>query len=169
MSHTAIHIVTQSYKLSANTYMDHTMNLWLWRHWYLIIIPIVPLVMSPFYGVAWAYLAMIMLLMIYPTAMLIVYFTHALTFEARDSLYCQHLVITNDGIRQTFVADEQFEKVPHDVTYTLDHVKRLSVNRKLLVIDLNTPPCHHLSVPLEAITEDDIDTLKQYFGTKFAV
>ena len=167
MTATTLHICTDQFKLPASKYMHHVLSLWLSRHWWLAIVPFATLVLS-FSNIAWAYVSLIIVMMIYPTAMMMVYYNYALTRHARLALYRQRLVIGGDTIEQHFVADEQFEAVPAVQIYDTTDVKQLSINGKTLTIDMAKPRYHHLSVPIEAMSDDDVQSLKLYFGTKFA-
>lgn len=92
-------MTTEVYKMGAHSLATYIMKQWIKRNWWIIAIPpAICIALAIAVDIKFAFIALIMVFIMLPPAMITVYFYHALAPEARMTILPHRVTMTDDGL-----------------------------------------------------------------------
>lgn len=96
-------MTTESYKLGAHSLAAYIMKQWIRRNWWIIAIPpAICIVLAALVDIKFLFIALIMVFVMLPPAMITIYFYHALAPEARMTILSHRVEMNDDGLRISY-------------------------------------------------------------------
>lgn len=99
---------TQIFSTGAHQYMRAVSELWLGRWWWTLVLPVCAcFALAAAVNVAFTFVGFMLLFLIAPMVLMFLYFSHALTPEARMAILPHRVRVDASGIDVEFPADDE--------------------------------------------------------------
>lgn len=122
------------------------------RYWWLYALPLSILIILTFYNINFLYTILILCFIVYPMALIMVYFWYLLTGEIRWSILEKEMAISDSGIMLTF---EGFTK-----ELQWDEFSGFSTTGKYLLLKLKVRRFTYFVIPFDVFA--DKEQLRQF-------
>lgn len=153
---------TETFSCPTGQYMRTITGMWLWRWWWLLLIPLcVSGYMAITLDVAFAFAALMIIFIIYPTILMIVFFAYVTTPEALIATRSKTFSLDDNGITINFVEikidDEHSQTLPPRFI-SWDEVTRYELIGKGIRLFLTGSRYRFIEIPYPAIPDIDSTT-----------
>lgn len=122
------------------------------RYWWLYALPLTALIILTFYNINFLYTILILCFIVYPMALIMVYFWYLLTGEIRWSILEKEMAISDSGIMLTF---EGFTK-----ELQWDEFSGFSTTGKYLLLKFKVRRFTYFVIPFDVFA--DKEQLRQF-------
>ena len=132
-----------------DTYSRRLALIWLGRNWWLIVLPVAACLIVGMHDWRWLVVAFALLLIVWPGILMIVYFNHALTPEARKAILDKKVVENPDGsLSVTYLpsADPDTPAPPEPEHIPVSEIRRVEYTGKSTIYYLKSSPYHFIEV-----------------------
>ncbi len=149
-------IETQPFKTSSGTYISTIFKQWLSRYWWTIVLPeLLCIILAFTYNIAFAFVALMLLFIVYPIILSFIYFYYALTPRAVSSIFEKKITITQEGIHINYIApdekDDKIYKTPNDETISWDEIKSANYSGCHCTLRLTDNKYSYVIIPFQSI------------------
>lgn len=145
-------ITTHVYQTEAHSYMRAVAEMWLGRWWWIMIIPVaVCFSLGATLNVAFAFIGFMAIFLIVPLIVMFLYFTHALTSEARMAILPHEVTACESGLTVTFVTRHENERKFPAVHINWSDVHSLEWRSNDIMVHFKGSPYRFLLIPYEAM------------------
>lgn len=164
-------MTTNEFALTPGVYATRMAYMGIWR----LALPLGVALLAILFCALWRWefiiVALALLLIIFPTVLMLTYFTMAAKPMAIAAVYTQTVSLTPNGIMRTFYPDERYNDVPEPQTFQLDSVSQVEISDKYMILKIISNGTVLIIIPQHAMSqqvrENFISTLQQ-FGIVFA-
>ncbi len=152
----------------AAAYVRRAYPIWLWRHWWLLIIP-GGLALAAVWWPVCIFVALMVALLLYPSILLMVYLSYATSRRAVQWTYPRRVIIDNAGLWIRYDAGD-FGKIPEDCRIPWDQVRRVSFSGLSAAAYLSSGPYDIIPLgwPLSQEMTDRLKNRLTALGIEFA-
>ena len=92
----------EPFSISSATYTQLVFRGYFARYWWLYVLPLIILTVLTFYNINFLYTILMLCFIVFPMALIMVYFWYLLTEEIRWSILEKEMTVNNSGIMLTF-------------------------------------------------------------------
>lgn len=158
-------ITTAPFSVKPQRYVSYVMSKWMGRNWAWVALPALVSFALTAVSIAWLYVALMIVFLVYPTLMMFTYFKYALTPEATNVVYTQIITFTAMTVERHFIVDDRFKTVPADQVVAGKDIKSVVLADKNIVLSFKDSAYAFWILPLEALDPNDVDRI---IGINFA-
>lgn len=146
-------IKTEVIRGSSSRYIGHIATKWLERRWWTLLIPIaVPVTLGLTVNQAWLLVAFMLLLLCYPSLLLLLLGRYALRSQARKAVFSYSVAATSREMTITyFQLNDSEAPAPPAEKIVFDQTVKYSITRKGLTIEWGDTPYDFIFIPHEAL------------------
>lgn len=160
-------IITNSYKVSVNSYFQEVLMIWLGHWWWLVALPLIAQMLLVAFNIAFLYTALITVFLIYPPLLMFVYYYHALSPVSRLSTLYKHIEVTDIGLSIVFEPEDEADcniQSPQYIKWS--EIAYVSYSKKYFILHLTQSKYQVILIPYTATNslrqlEDIANTLDQ--------
>lgn len=154
-------IKTEVIRGSTSRYIAHIATHWLERRWWALLIPIaVPVALGLTVNHAWLLVAFMLLLLCYPSLLLLLLGRYVLRSQARKAVFSYSVAATAREMTITyFQLNDSEAPAPPAETIVFDRNVKYSITRKGLTIEWSDTPYDFIFIPHEALQSRAESTL----------
>ncbi len=168
-------IETQPFKTSSGIYISAVFKQWLSRYWWAVVLPELLCVILAFtHNIAFAFVALMLLFIIYPIILSFIYFYYALTPRAVSSLFNRKITITQQGLHISYIQPEENNdknyKIPADETILWNEIKSANYSGRYCTLHLRNSSYCYIIIPFNSITENaNRRTFTEFLYNRFPI
>lgn len=148
-------MTTPPHKVHPNVIARFLMTSWVKRNWWWIIVPPVTAVIiaAATHDLRFLFVALIWIFLVAPPIMIIVYFYHALSPEARYSIRLHTITTTPQGITVSYPPEPQEEDTDKPTTFPddfipWDQITKVLIKSGHMALQLNGRAYTYILIPL---------------------
>ena len=142
----------EPFAISSTIYTKLVFRAYFARYWWLYALPLSILIILTFYNINFLYTILILCFIVYPMALIMVYFWYLLTGEIRWSILEKEMAISDSGIMLTF---EGFTK-----ELQWDEFSGFSTTGKYLLLKFKVRRFTYFVIPFDVFA--DKEQLRQF-------
>lgn len=154
-------IKTEVIRGSTNRYIAHIATRWLERRWWMLLIPIaIPVALGLTVNQAWLLVAFMLLLLCYPSLLLLLLSRYVLRSQARKAVFSYSVAATAREMTITyFQLNDSEAPAPPAEKIVFDQAVKYSITSKGLTIEWGDTPYDFIFIPHEALQSRAESTL----------
>lgn len=153
---------TDVFTVPASTVMKVIARRWLSRWWWLMVLAPAAALIASMFNPLWAVVALMLVMLVYPTALLTVCLAHALSDESRRAISPHHIEYDPAGdITLVSHPDENFPHLFESLTVTRAELTGISTSGSFITIFYGTSPRQNIIVTLDAF-DGDTERLREF-------
>lgn len=168
-------IETTPFKTTSGTYISAVFKQWLSRYWWTIVLPeLLCIILAFTHNIAFAFVALMLLFIVYPIIMSFIYFYHALTPRAVSSIFKKKILLTHEGLHIYYIEPENNEnksyRIPADENILWDDIKSARYSGRNCILELHENRYNFIIIPFQAIANiNDKRAFTEFLYDRFPI
>lgn len=154
-------IKTEVISGSTSRYIAHIATRWIERRWWALLIPIaIPVALGVTVNQAWLLVAFMLLLLCYPSLLLLLFSRYVLRSQARKAVFSYSVTATPRKMTITYfqLSDSEAPAPPAETIF-FDQTVEYTITRKGLIIEWGGTSYDFIFIPHEALQSRAESTL----------
>lgn len=133
-----ISAVTDSFRITPTDYLRHSARQTISRLAVILIVPLLVCAVASVWDLRFAFIALILLFLVFPMVISYVYFTRLLTADARRAVWPKHLEFSerNKTVSVVYESADEENAAPSPDIFSANNIKGASISGKHLIFHL---------------------------------
>lgn len=153
-------MISETFTITPRAYLNRLTVDWLARHWLLLSLPFLVVLVWTMFDLRALYVALILIFLLYPMGLTLVWFNYALSPQSIKAVYTKRVAIADNKLTISYLPkNEDDTHLPSNEIICWDAISGYEMSSKQLIVRTGGRLDDCIIIPLEAMNEEFRATL----------